>query len=322
MDIDDLLLPRDSFDLFDPVAGTFARGGHMLIPREFHTATLLGNGNVLIVGGSECYASAELYDPVSGLSRATGTMTALRSGHTATLLNDGRVLVTGGSTTAYGAVASAEIYDPVSATFSPTGNMSAARSGHTATLLANGKVLVTGGTTDWSQFVTSANAVATAEIYDPQSGSFTLTGAMGTARTKHTATLLNDGTVLVTGGANSVPLATTELYDPQSGRFAPGASMTMPRTAQTATKLVDGKVLIVGGIPVVPAVYVGYAPTPTAEIYDPAGGGSFALAGTMADGRFWHEATLLRDGRVLVAGGGLKDPQCCTDTIPRAETYP
>jgi hypothetical protein len=318
MDIDGLLLPYDSFDLFDTVTGKFARGGQMRIAREFHTATLLGDGTVLIAGGSECYATAELYDPVSGQSHATGSMTALRSGHTATLLNDGRVLVTGGSTLANGAVASAEIYDPASATFNPTGNMSVARYGHTATLLANGKVLIAGGATDnGAQTVISVDAVASAEIYDPQSGSFTLTGAMGTARVEHTATLLDDGSVLVAGGASSAPLATTELYDPQSGRFAPAVSMATPRSAQTATKLPDGKVLIVGGMAVA-NLYVGDVSTPTAGMYDPAGAGSFSLAGTMADSRFWHGATLLRDGRVLVAGGAQDD----SDAIPRAETYP
>ena len=88
--------------------------------------------------------------------------------------------------------------------------------------------------------------------------------------------------------------------------------MSVPRANHTATLLATGQVLVIGGIPQVPAVYVGYAPTSSAEIYDPASN-AFALAGNMADGRFWHSATLLSDGRVLVVGGGHSDaPLCCS----------
>jgi hypothetical protein len=97
--------------------------------------------------------------------------------------------------------------------------------------------------------------------------------------------------------------------------------MAVPRTNHAATVLPNGTVFVVGGIPEVPPVYAGYAPTSTAEIYDPSSN-SFVQTGSMADGRFWHSATLLGDGRVLVVGGGHSDaPLCCSDSVATAETY-
>jgi hypothetical protein len=140
--------------------------------REFHTATLLPNGKVLIAGGfaQSIWASAELYDPVSGTFTPTGAMTTPRWDHTATLLPSGKVLIAGGRVDPSGAPqASAELYDPASGTFSATGPMTAARIRQTATLLNNGKVLIAGGDYPYLQ---------TAEIYDPSTEIFTPTGDM------------------------------------------------------------------------------------------------------------------------------------------------
>ena len=175
--------------------------------------------------------------------------------------------------------------------FKPTGTMTIARSGHTATLLANGKVLVAGGD-------------ASAELFDPESGTFMPTGSMTTARYGATATLLADGKVLVAGGfgpgASELPrLSSAELYDPESGTFTATGSMPVGRVRHTATLLNDGRVLIAGGED---GSGGGGAATESAELYDPAAG-TFALTGSMASERADHTSTLLASGKVLIVGG-------------------
>jgi hypothetical protein len=174
--------------------------------------------------------------------------------------------------------------------------MAVARFRHTATLLQNGKVLITGGTS-----LDSSNPTVTAEVYDPATGTFTVTGAMATAREEHTATLLADGKVLIVGGEGPVtgsselqPTATVEVYDPSTGLFSTTGSMTAARSLHTATLLPSGKVLVAGG----------GDDNSTAEVYDPATG-YFSITGGMEIGRSGHTATLLPNGSVLVAGGGI-----------------
>jgi Galactose oxidase, central domain len=322
LDIDDLLVSTASAELSDASLGSFASTGSPSVARESHTATLLLSGKVLITGGNEFNgyptwlnptATAELYDPATGTFARTGNMSVGRTQHTASLLADGRVLVVGGSTnvgsgtaTTTTTLASAEIYDPGKGIFSPAGNMGAPRAGHTATLLPSGKVLITGGQNDQS-------AQATAELYDPQTNSFTATGSMGAPRMGHTATLLINGKVLVAGGATNKVLSpgvlgpaadsqtTAELYDPLTGQFLPTASMAYGRIAHTATVLPNGTVLISGGFKDF-SFSVGYESYNSTEIYDPASG-SFTITTPMSTGRFWHTATLLPNGAVLITGG-------------------
>ncbi|HTA56525.1 MAG TPA: Ig-like domain-containing protein, partial [Candidatus Baltobacteraceae bacterium] len=217
----------------------------------------------------------------------TGSMSAPRDIPDATVLTDGRVLITGGvNFTGVTVLSTAEIYDQATGTFSPTGSMTVARFEHTTTLLPDGRVLIVGGT----QSDLGQPTLASAEIYSPANGTFTATGNMANTRRSHTATLLNNGTVLVTGGTDSSghALASAELFDPKSGTFALTGSMTTPRQGHTATLLGDGTVLVAGA--------------GTAEIYSPASG-TFTTVSSMAVARSGHTATLLNDGTVLMAGG-------------------
>jgi WD40 repeat protein len=207
--------PLATAELFDPTGGTFTLPtGSMAIPRRGQSATLLNNGKVLVAGGTDnlgnALAEAELFDSASGTFSPTGSMQSAHYLHEATLLNGGNVLVTGGLINVNGdvlATAEAELFDPASGFFTPMGSMTTRRYLHRATLLSDSMVLVTGGVDD----TTGSNPSAVAELFDPTSSTFTPTGSMGTPRSSHTATLLNDGTVLVTGGGPPT-LATAELY--------------------------------------------------------------------------------------------------------------
>src|ERR1700693_2047363 len=209
--------------------------------------------------------------------------------------------------------------------FQATGDMGTERATHTATLLQDGKVLITGG-------FNNTEVLATAELFDPATGTFTPTGAMTTVRFSHTATLLADGKVLITGGSDnlaalafhdsqpatlhakgeahaadgsisSYDLATAELYDPSTGTFTATGSMSEERSEHTATLLADGKVLVAGG-----------TADNVAEIYDPATGLFTATGDLVVGGRWACTATLLQDGTVLIAGG--RDSEDVFDAFP------
>jgi hypothetical protein len=212
--------------------------------------------------------------------------------HTATLLDNGEVLVAGGLDVS--ALASSEIYDPNSGTWNPTGDMNDARYNHTATLLNNGKVLVAGGHGGYG----SPGLLTSTELYDPDSGTWSITGSMNVARQYHTATLLDKGKVLVAGGStpDSSQSSSAELYDPNTGTWSNTGSMSGARFYHTATLLDNGKVLVAGE---------GYTTPPgltTAELYDP-NSGSWAIASDMNTSRVNHTDTLLSSGKVLVTGG-------------------
>lgn len=184
--------------------------------------------------------------------------------------------------------------------FSATGSMTTARASHTATLLSNGEVLIAGGCNTDCTYV----ALATAELYNPATGTFSATGSMNATRFDgQTATLLPNGKVLVAGGSSTdyvTPVPNAELYDPTTGTFSATGSMTAVRYQYTATLLPSGQVLIAGG-----CLDNGGSPCQTlasAELYNPATG-TFSATGSMAAVRADHTATLLPNGKVLVAGG-------------------
>ena len=208
-----------SAELYDPIAGTFSQlPASLQVARYNAAATLLESGRVLIVGGSDetnALSTAELYDPVANSFALTSNLNTARSSPDVTLLNGGQVLVTGGSTCdslSCPTVAS-ELYDPTSNAFSPLIGMAVPRVKHTATLLTNGQVLMAGGFSNCASSPCLSDP--TTELYDPAAKTFLLSYTLSAARAYHSATLLADGSVLLTGGiANGVSLSGMESYVP------------------------------------------------------------------------------------------------------------
>jgi Galactose oxidase, central domain len=312
--------PLSSAELYDPNAGAWTSTGSMVAPLSSARATLLSDGRVLVIGmtGERPGAiTAGLYVPLTGTWSEAGDTTTLRQDYTMTPLADGRVLVAGGlDPTTDKSLASAEIFDPATGTWSPTGTMGTARCGHTATLLRDGRVLVAGDlcgavaagagdsggaaaaaatpTATGSQGSRATNVpsvpgpaaplLASAEVYDPSTGKWSLAGGPTAPRRAAAATLLADGRVFV---LTLTPLGAVQIFDPGAGRWHP-AGTVRGWMSPTAILLADGRVVVTSFREL--------------EIYDPRTEASLSIqTGDATDSGY--SATLLADGRVLLAGG-------------------
>ncbi|HEY7225657.1 MAG TPA: kelch repeat-containing protein [Micromonosporaceae bacterium] len=253
----------------------FTPGPDLRQPRDTHTATLLADGRVLVVGGWEREGtsgldSAEVFDPATGRFEAAGPLPGIRGGNTPTRLADGRVLVVSGGT--------AELFDPDSDTFTPAAALPSGVAADAAIGLADGRVLVVGAT---------ASA-----LYDPGSDAWQSTGALTTPRDKFAIVSLPADRVLVLGGEQLVTkqvLRTTEIYDVASGRFEPGPTMDTERYKFSEAVAVDaiGRVIVGGGTEL--------------AILD---GGHFSpVPGTTGSTRWFPTLTALPNGDVLLVGG-------------------
>jgi Galactose oxidase, central domain/Kelch motif len=235
-----------SAEFYDPATGVWSQTGDMGAVREFHTATLLSNGKVLVVGGAGNVRNhqAELYDSDTGTWSFTGAMAQAIAFQTATLLQDGEVLIAGG-VLGNGEVSHvAVLYDIANGLWNQTDNLAHRRYLQTATLLTDGTVLVAGGFNYDPQY----HFLRSAELYNPLSATWLLTRPLHDARASHTATLLSSGKVLVAGGGTDVIQTTTcEEYDPISQTWVRTGPLNVLRVLHTATLLPNGKVLAAGG---------------------------------------------------------------------------
>jgi hypothetical protein len=219
----------------------------------------------------------------SGGFNSTGSMKVARINHTATLLSNGEVLVAGGNNHTDGYLSSAEVYNPSTGKWTLMGSMTVPRDGHDAVLLQNGQVLVAGGI-DASTI--GCTTLATAELYNPSTGTWTGTGSMSVGRYSFTLTLLSNGEVLAAGGTNcgNGGLLSAELYNPATGTWTATDTMTSGNQSTGAVLLQNARVFVVGN----DNLYNPSLGTWAATAKDPIGGGA--------------PAVLLPNGDVFAAG--------------------
>jgi N-acetylneuraminic acid mutarotase len=287
--------------------GTWSAAAPLSQARWAAASVLLRDGRVMVVGGttgtssSNAVTTATVFDPATGFWNSVTGMLQPRAYAMAVVLADGSVLVAGGSRNGQ-PLDTAERYIPATDTWVAAGRLNLPRTQGTLTLLQDGRVLAVGGGVeggpDW-------NSTASAELFDPKRGVWTLTAHLSVARARHTATLLADGEVLVAGGATTFHgetgsvTASAELYDPKAGTWRAAAPMSKPRYVHGAALLPDGRVLVAGGW------YATSNSDPsheTAEIYDPAAN-RWTGTGSMKNARAEYGLVALPDGRILAAGG-------------------
>ena len=224
------------------------------IARRGHSATVLRNGKILIIGGENqngFVTEAEIFDPANGSFSLSGNLNVPRADHSATPLFDGRVLIAGGRG-AMGRLNSTEIFDPVSGAFTNGQSMNQARTGHSATMLSDGRIVFTGGDDN-----------GTIEMFDSARNIFTsLSATLATPRAFHATAILNDGRILIVGGSASDgnEVKSGEIIGVDSDIVASVINNTEDEHISPLLRVLpDGKVQIIGG-----------SDHEVIEIYDPA----------------------------------------------------
>ena len=315
---------------------SWVAAGTLSIARDQAHAAVLEDGRVLVVGSDNICTpggawdesvAAELFDPTTSTWTSTAGLNAPRDDFVAVTLRDGRVLVTGGLTSGdpaegeFGAYSSTKLYDPSTGRWSAGGLLEVARMGAVGALLDDETVLVAGGAyIDSKQY----RVLASAEIYDPETGTWSRTGDLSEAREDATAVTLADGRVLVVGGTGpnsggDSPFASAEIYDPAAGTWTAAGSLETPREGFSLVSLPDGGALVAGGIAGATGTL---SATASAERFDPRTL-RWSSTGAMRTAASLRAAIVLGDGRVLLAGGrpGPAGARTQVAAIADAELY-
>ncbi len=250
--------------VFDPEAVEWTHLSDIPSNRIFTDIISLEDGRVLVVGGLDLKAMSssfatiepedlvESYDTDTGEWQTLGPMNEPAIEHSLVPLNDGRVMVVGGfnDSNSMQGTDRAEIFDAATDTWNLASSMNVARMFPVAIALSDGRVLVTGSAISHSPV---SDDSPTSEVFDPETGEWTVTEAMSVRRYGHTLTLLPDGRVLAAGGEdpmgdNYLLYSSTEIFDPDTSTWSAGPELSQPRSNHSATLMPDGSVLLAGGI--------------------------------------------------------------------------
>jgi N-acetylneuraminic acid mutarotase len=219
------------------------------------SATLLLNGKVLLIG-AQGFANADLYNPATNTWASAGVLPVALSNYTTTLLANGNVLVVGGNTPTgtYSIPVSqsmVELYNATTNTWSAAATLATPRSSHSATLLASGQVLVAGGLNlqlGASSSSQTSTKLASAELYNPATNSWSAAANLTTTRYGHGSVTLTDGRAMVIAGGTPTSAKNAEIYDPVTNIWSVSGTLgTLHKYQSTSTLLQDGSVLVVGG---------------------------------------------------------------------------
>jgi hypothetical protein len=315
-----LLTNGTNLDVFDPGSGQFVRSeSHLSVDRQGESATLLQDGTVLIIGGgaddravpASGGSEAEIFDPATGAVTQVGPTLEPHVDGLATLLDNGQVLIAGGADPHRQTPLTGEIYDPTTQTFRRTADMTDVWGSSPRTVpLDGGRALIVGG-----RFAADGGFDTAADVFDPDTGRLSSTGPMAINQRPWTATRLNDGRVLLTGGFEWDPARkvaavsdAVQIYDPKTESFTLAGRMPTPRIGHSAVLLDDGDVLVMGGHaegkwePLsVGTKSNGPEPVTDALRWDHETG-EFVPAESMTRWRTSFLSTRLQDGRVLMIG--------------------
>ena len=205
---------RTTIEIYDPTTKQFTVAGTMSIGRYLHTATLTTDGKVVLAGGERSAGqrfTTDIFDPKTGTISTFGIFPKSRNGHTATLLPDGSVLMGGGGAFDWALYTQSRIFTPSTGRTSYDLGMFTPRMIHTATLVNSGTVLLAGGFSGMGTDIGNGTATSSAELFDVAGLFFRPALGMTIARAGHAATLLQNGTVLITGGSGD---NSAEIYAP------------------------------------------------------------------------------------------------------------
>ena len=293
--------------LYEPTGGRWQKLAIPLLSLSYPSSVRLPDNRVLIINNDNSYISgnAVIYDAIKREASEAGSLALPRRKFATAVLGDGSVLVTGGvwfqrSPPRRLTTPSAELWSAAAGRWVSPAALMVSRAMHTATLLQNGKVLVANGATNRPGSTSDPSFdLASAELFDPSTGSWSMASPTKQARAHHTATLLHDGRVLVVGGKAPT---TTEIYDPRSNTWLTPGQLIVPRTSHSAALLKDGSVLVCGGIRTFPTMGPSLS---SCEIFDPKVGAWTSVAG-LSEAVVGHTLTTLQDGRVLRVGGDVE----------------